>query len=168
MAEYLKDALAYAARGWSILPVCGKEPRLRSWLPYQSKPPTERQLRKWFGNGKVTGLAVICGPVSGGLVVMDFDDREAYKRWAAGHPELARTVPTVESRRGYHLYFRCQLGRSFHVKIDGQAVGELKGSGYIVLPPSKHPTGHTYRWLVPLSGGAQTPPRRGASKPSHW
>jgi hypothetical protein len=37
-------------------------------------------------------------------------------------------------------------------KSDGEIIdlgdGELRGGGYCLAPPSKHPNGHVYRWLI--------------------
>ena len=71
----LSCALEYRSRGWSIIPIGKnkKPPRGLRWKPYQTTQPDKAQLRKWFANGKYTSLAVVCGAVSGGLTVLDFD-----------------------------------------------------------------------------------------------
>jgi hypothetical protein len=92
-------------------------------------------------------LAVILGEVSGELTCRDFDVQQAYDQWAADHPNLAATLPTVATARGRHVYFR-----SNHSGITKLADGELRGGGgYCVLPPSRHPKGPEYHWLIPLS-----------------
>lgn len=88
------------------------------------------------------------GRPSGGLAVRDFDDAEAYHTWAALHPEDAACLPTVRTGRGFHLY-----GRLAEEKYDGKfGDGELRADQghYCLLPPSLHPSGIFYRWLVPL------------------
>lgn len=148
----LGAAQGYAARDWCIIPIRhqpgtdGKQPACR-WKPFQERRPTEAELRRWFRDGrKLDGLAVICGEVSGGLVCRDFDDASSYERWAGAHPELAKTLPTVKTDRGHHVYFR-----SSHRGISKLGDGELRGGGYCLLPPSVHPSGHVYGWLVMLS-----------------
>ena len=118
------------------------------WKQYQSKPPDEQKLRKWFGRREELGMAVILGDVSGGLVCRDFDVMAGYDRWATDHPELAKTLPTVETARGRHVYFR-----STYRGIKKLADGELRGGGYCLLPPSRHPDGPLYRWLILLPDG---------------
>ncbi len=156
----LDAALGYAARGWSVIPIRhkpgtnGKQPAA-PWKAYQTRPPTESELRSWFGDGQaVDGLAVILGDASGGLVCRDFDTPESYEQWAAGHPDLAESLPTVETARGRHVYFR-SAWRGFVDLGDG----ELRGTRghYTVLPPSIHPKGTRYRWIVPWPDGDLAP-----------
>jgi hypothetical protein len=146
----LEAALTYHRRGWCIIPVRGKKAACR-WKAYQKKRPAESRLRGWFGQPRgVTGLAVVLGPVSGGLACRDFDTVESYRRWAAAHPGLAATLPTVETRRGFHVYF---LGPEGFTEFDD---GEYRADSghYCLLPPSRHPGGgQPYRWVVPLPAG---------------
>jgi len=106
-------------------------------------------LREWFSDGRYEGLGVILGPVSGGLACRDFDATDAYDAWAKQHPDLASKLPTVRTGRGYHVYFRAKV-----TKTTDLGGGELRGAGSMcVLPPSPHPDGGTYRWIIPLPEG---------------
>lgn len=149
MSVLLVAAMDYRSRGLSVIPTKGKRPTIRAWKPYAAAPASEVELREWFGSEKPDGLAVICGPVSGNLCVRDFDEMESYNRWASAHPDFAAMLPTVETGRpGRHVYFRNDLHRI--VKLSD---GELRGAGYCLLPPSRHPSGKLYRWLIPLPDG---------------
>ena len=152
-SSFLKDALECAARGWSIIPIKhqspkGKEPACRKVLPYTVEPPDKKTLRRWFRRTDLDGLAVLCGKVSGNLVCRDFDNEDAYHRWAADHPDLAKRLPTARTGRGFHVYFR-----NGFAKILKLGDGELRGNGYCLLPPSRHPSGAVYKWVNPLPGG---------------
>src|SRR5262245_45023396 len=144
----LESALDYARRGWSIIPVNGKEP-IGLWKPFQTQAADERTLRRQFARRNVTGCAVIFGAVSGGLACRDWDDPDAYHRWAAEHPELAATLPTAKTARGFHVYFRGP--EEFADLGDGEYRGD--SGHYCVLAPSHHPDGR-YEWLIPLPAGA--------------
>jgi hypothetical protein len=146
----IDQALAYRARGWSVIPTQGKK-AVRGWKAFQSSPPDELTLRKLFAAANVTGMAVITGAVSGGLACRDIDVADAYFAWAEAHPHDAANTPTVKTRRGFHLYG--VLDTEMFVKFDD---GELraKSSHYVILPPpSCHPEGSTYVWTVPLPVG---------------
>lgn len=148
MSDLLAAALDYAGRGWSIIPVRGKVAAVK-WERFQARCPSEAELRS-FAWGKATGLAVILGPVSGSLACRDFDLADAYQAWAKAHPAEAKNLPTVRTARGFHVYFAGAAGvRTAHLDD-----GELRSAGsYCLVPPSHHPDGPTYEWVVPLPKG---------------
>lgn len=145
----LDHALAYRHRGWSIIPVAGKR-ALGKWKHLQQRRPTVDELRAMFSRSGVTGLAVILGQVSGGLCVRDFDDVASYKKWKAQFPKTAKRLPTVRTARGYHVYCRID-DETFHDFGDGELRGD--SGHYVLLPPSVHPDGVDYRWIVDLPDG---------------
>ena len=158
----LDEALNYHRRGWSIFPMKAQTKKpAREWTPYQTNIAADSIVREWFGNGSKFGIAVVLGAVSGGLASRDFDTMGGYEKWAVEHPELARTLPTVETVRGRHVYaiaapgslpaVREALGKDGGTGAMPFADGELRADVgcYSVLPPSKHPSGSVYRWIIP-------------------
>lgn len=162
MKTELKAARGYVDRGWSVLPMrmAQKRPAVR-WKRYQREPASAATVYRWFRQTD-HGVGVIFGHVSGGLASRDFDDADAYHRWADQRPALASTLPTVATQRGFHVYCRAwpesvqearrRLGSSGTTGAINLGDGELRaGVGcYSVLPPSTHPSGHVYGWSVPL------------------
>lgn len=142
----LDHALAYLRRGWSVIPTKGKR-AAGAWKRYQTQLPSEAELRRWFSNGKASGIAVILGNASGGLGCRDFDVAEAYHCWANAHPDLAAKLPTVKTARGFHVYFR-SAAEEYSDLGNGEYRADHKH--YCLLPPSRHPSGSVYRWSVPL------------------
>ncbi|MEA3226841.1 MAG: bifunctional DNA primase/polymerase, partial [Planctomycetota bacterium] len=121
-----------------------KAARVR-WGKYQKDRPGDKQLRRWFSNGK-RNIAVVLGEVSGNLTCRDFDTVEEYMAWASRHPRLSKTLPTVRTANGYHVYFIGHVEGIRHIEN-----GELRGSGgYCLLPPSLHPDGRIYEWVNPF------------------
>ena len=148
MTPLLRAALAYRAYGLSVIPLRPKtkEAAIR-WAKYQREVAEEEEIRSWFATDK--NIGIVCGQASGGLVVRDFDEAEAYAAWAAANPDLAGALPTVRTPRGYHVYFRV-AGDCPRLWVTDS--GEVRGAGgYVVAPPSTHPTGEKYKWIVPLS-----------------
>jgi hypothetical protein len=142
----LKQALSYHEYGWCVIPIKpgSKKPALRSWKPFQTNRPGEKQLRKWFANNN-GNIAVVLGVVSGGLTALDFDSLERYEWWKEKCADLAEKLPTVKTSKGMHVYFRSKLTKSKkYNKTD------LKASGYVILPPSMHESGVRYEWIIPL------------------
>jgi Bifunctional DNA primase/polymerase, N-terminal len=132
--------------GWSVIPVAGKRPR----VAWKQAPPWQ-EVAERFDDPRTTGVAVILGKPSRDLVVRDFDKPEAYERWKRDHPELAKTLPIARTGRaegGYHVY-----GTMPGAPLVKLPDGELRGNGgIVVLPPSGHPSGATYKWIKEPSG----------------
>lgn len=161
-------AYDYSRRGWSLIPIQieSKRPAVR-WRRYQTTQTSRSSLWRWFAGDSPYGLGVVFGSISGGLGSRDFDDMAAYDRWVTSHPELAASLPTVRTHRGRHVYFQTlpQNVADFRASIgkpDGTGAiplddGELRiGIGcYSLIPPSPHPKGGFYEWVIPL--GAEIP-----------
>lgn len=144
--DLLEVALQYSLLGWSIIPIAGnkKPPVNLKWGPFQTRRADERQLRDWFEKRHDLGLAVVLGAVSGGLTCRDFDNVAAYEGWAAKNSDLAATLPTSRTVRGFHVFFRSTLNRT---ETFGKE-GELRSEGsYVVLAPSRHASGAKYVWI---------------------
>jgi hypothetical protein len=150
--EILKAALAYAGRDWCVIPVhfpkSGQKAAGVKWKRFQDDRPTEQELQQWFAGGKYPGLAVVLGEVSGYLACRDFDKASAYEKWAERRCDLARELPTVRTHRGYHVYFTDIVEKTVAFED-----GELRGAkSYCCLPPSPHPRGGHYEWIVRPNG----------------
>lgn len=152
----LTEGLRLRRLGLSLLPLKYKQkkPAVRSWKQYQEALPDESDIYHWWANHPERGLALVLGEVSQCLISRDFDTLEAYKQWAANYTELAATLPTVETSRGRHVYARADFeairkhGKDTVFKFDD---GELRLSGcYVAAPPSIHPSGSQYRWLISI------------------
>lgn len=146
-AAVIAAATEYAARGWSVLPMkADKHPAVTTWKARQEIAAKPADVASWFTRAKAHGVGIVLGAVSGHLWVRDFDDGNAYRRWAASHPELAATLPTVTTSRGFHVY-GCWKG----IKTVTMPDGELRSNGvYVVAPPTRHASGVFYEWLVPV------------------
>lgn len=160
-----------------------------AWQRLQSELPNEEVLRLWFGGAR-RNIGIVTGWQN--LIVLDFDDRESYGAWlywCRGAGDLAATVAEcthrVFSARGVHVYVGVEEPvREFSVgNIDIKAAG-----GYVLAPPSIHPTGACYRawsdWapvvtvtrladvfpFAPPESSAPpvTPPRRYTEQASPW
>lgn len=157
----------YAALGLGVIPIhtvvdagcdCGdadckspgKHPRTRRGLRDASTDPV--QIGRWAMRWPQANIAIITGAVSG-IVVLDVDGDEGEISLANLEDEygaMPNTVSVATGGGGRHLIFRHpggkvpnssgKLGNKLDVRGDG---------GYIVVPPSNHISGNSYRWIVP-------------------
>jgi Bifunctional DNA primase/polymerase, N-terminal len=146
----LEAALGYRQLGWSLLPVgTDKRPYFDllakmygspGWDGLRTRAASEVEIEEWFRLDPNTGVGIITGAASGGLVVVDFDHRR---------PRRLIDTPLVETGRGLHVYL-CSSSPIESSRHDGF---EVKADGsYVVAPPSAHPSGHRYEWLLAPTG----------------
>lgn len=159
----LDAAKEYLGAGLGVLPIRAdgsKAPHITKWEPLKSKRlETDEAERLFFGD---VGVGIICGAVSGGLEVLDFDKLGLFDDWCELvnelHPGLLQRLPVVETPTGCaHVYLRSgycggneKLARSKTAVDDrrGTVLIEVKGEGgYVIAPPSNggvHPSGNPY------------------------
>jgi len=146
--QFIEAITLYLSFHFALLPVAGKRPTPKNWKQFQYRQPNRDELTEWIKDPRVTGLAAILGSISRELSARDFDKPEAYERWKTKYPELAKTLPTYRTSRGFVVLF---ISKSPVRTRSFGADGELRGEGAIVvLPPSMHPSGVQYAWVVPL------------------
>jgi hypothetical protein len=138
----------YLDWGFSVIPLRWgtKRPVLDSWDEFQSRRPTPDEVQKWWGDGHQHGVAIVCGKVSG-IVVLDIDDPEKFGVALKAIGEALPDTPIVRTRKGWHMYFRYPANRIVrrHDRLDDWGA-ELRGDGcYVVAPPSVI-DGHGYHW----------------------
>jgi|tagenome__1003787_1003787.scaffolds.fasta_scaffold20962856_3 hypothetical protein len=139
-------ALAYAARGWAVLPcvVGGKEPAIsRGFHQATLNPATIARL--W--RAQDYNIGVRTGAASG-VWVLDVDGdvgRESLKTLETAHGPLPRTAVSV-TRHGFHLWFEYNEPIPSSVARVAPGIDVRGDGGYCVAPPSVHPTGHVYEW----------------------
>jgi len=152
LGEVAQAALAYAARGWSVIPVQprGKRP-LVVWREFQERVAGADEIEAWYQRWPDANVGIVTGAVSG-LVVVDVDPahggRDSVRELEARHGPVPATVESVTGGGGRHLYFRHPGG---HVpnRVGIQLGIDVRGDGgYVVAPPSLHPSGKHYFWVA--------------------
>lgn len=147
------EALQYQAAGLPIFPCQprGKEPvSARGCL--DATTDIDR-IKGWWGQIADLNIGLATGTPSG-LFVVDIDAEDGYRTIAVlenKHDKLPATKSVVTGREGHgeHLYFK--LG-AHNVRNSAGLIGpgiDIRGTGgYVILPPSVHPSGRTYCWSV--------------------
>ena len=142
--EYFKE---YTEAGFSVIPdkYAQKRPAISGWSDYCDRLPTETETSNWVSNFEATNIALCLGQASG-IVALDFDCED---------PQIIEIVeqylPTspVEKvgAKGCTRFFRYTDETSNSLKWNGKTVIEILAEGRkTTLPPSKHPTGMSYKW----------------------
>ena len=143
----LDAALDYHGRGFALLPLRPRDKRPHgevlnetygspAWGPLQRRRASVAEIAEWFQTDPEANLGVITGEPSG-IAVADFDRPPA----GVHHPP----TPSATTSRGYHVYLRSDGP----VRSEKYRWGELRGDGgYVVAPPSLHPSGHRYEWML--------------------
>lgn len=141
-------ATGYAQRGWSVIPLRprDKRPAVKSWEKWQRERADAEGVARYWRQHPLANIGIVTGAVSG-LVVLDVDGDAGRESLRGRHLPL---TPVVETGRGYHYYFTHPGGE---VRTCKPAPGlDLKAEGgYVVAPPSVHPSGRRYRWAEGLS-----------------
>lgn len=168
----LDEALDYLRLGYSVFPVCspamgahghggkpctspGKRP-LMAWEPYQSRLPTESEVRSWWTRTPTANIGMATGVLSG-VVVLDCDSGEA-RQLAMAKGGLDGTPAVFTGKPGgihYWLAHPTDAVRNFAKRLPGT---DLRGDGgYVLLPPSLHASGARYRWVPDTAGMRPAP-----------
>ena len=115
---------------------------------------TEAKIQYLFEKHPQANIGILTGSVSH-LVVIDIDNHERAKeimREVMENPFSVFNTSMVLTGRGLHLYYRME---NTDEKIQSKRINEfmeLKADGsYCVAPPSIHPGGEQYRFVIPLS-----------------
>jgi len=139
----------YLRLGFCVIPVpYGEKGPKIIWQPYQERKPTDEELRAWFGGKEKTNIAIVCGGVSGNLVVLDFDDVGVYEKFFDPKKVEKETLVVITGSGKRHVYFRTPEPIS-SFKIPELKL-EIRSEGNIVVTvPSLHPCKKFYQFADP-------------------
>lgn len=128
-----------------VVPANGKVP-LVEWKRYQDIRPTEEEVRNFWTQYPDANIAIVTGPISGGLAVIDIDTEDGLKLMDNLIPE-GLSYPFATTPKGQHWYFKTnkKIGDGIR-KLPGV---DFRNQGLIIAPPSVNGTGK-YEWVVAL------------------
>ncbi len=128
--------------GIAVIPIqrTSKKPRI-AWMEYQKRLPSSEELKRWFDVADPPNIAIVCGAVSGNLVVLDFDDEVLYRKFWFHESALRNATVLVKSARPgrYHVWLRSDESFKKFKPVDRLDV-QAEGS-YVLAPPSVTPQG---------------------------
>jgi hypothetical protein len=146
----LDVARACLQRGWSVVPQLpgAKHPCVK-WKPYKEALPSDADWQTWARLWPQAGLALVLGPVSG-IFAVDVDGTDAHQELIqrlSGEPLAPKSLSGSRQPNRYHLFFRHPgvltkaKATPWHPKLEFRSKG-----GIVIIPPSKHKSGHCYVW----------------------
>ena len=168
----LEAALAYASRGWPVLPVwwveegrcaCGaddchhpgKHP-LGKLVPHGRKDATVETslIRAWWTRYPRANIGILTG-LESGIIVVDIDPRNGgteSKRQLELLGNFPHTPSVITGGDGEHFFMKHPDSGQYiksRPKLGAFPGIDLKGDGgYVVAPPSNHISGKLYTWAV--------------------
>ena len=151
MMDTITFARAYSQKGWQSFPCRPKDKTpLVKWADVATTE--DNMLVGWWDNFPDANIGIACGKRSG-IVVLDIDaGHGGYDSLTAlldKYGPLPQTPVSKTGSGGEHIFFKhpgieirnsaSKLGKGLDIRGDG---------GYVVAPPSLHPNGNTYEWVV--------------------
>ena len=145
----LRQAFAYAARGWPVFPCLPGQKIPATTHGFRDATRDEQQITEWFGCGFTWNLAIATG--APGPDVLDVDQHgpdgtgfPAYARLRRAGLLTGATAYVRTPSGGLHAYFTGTGQRNGH--LPGHHLDFRSRGGYILAPPS-HVGGHPYQLL---------------------
>lgn len=161
--DLVRTAIALAFRGLFVFPVVGKVPATERGFrdavtALNEDADTVREL--FARHPAATGIGVDCG--RSGLLVVDLDGPQGEETWGRLLLEhgVVETLEVATGRPdgGRHLWFATNDIRSRNsTKKIGVGIDTRGQGGYVIAPPSTHPSGARYKWLPGSRPGAPSP-----------
>jgi hypothetical protein len=157
----LAAALALASRGMHVCPCMPRDKRPAT--PHGCKDATTDviAIQTWWQENASYNIGIACGAASN-VFVVDVDGgtaETALKRLEALHSELPPTVEAI-TPNGRHVYLRYppvsvrnsagKLADNIDIRAEG---------GFVIAPPSVHPSGRRYAWSVDSANAFAEAPR---------
>lgn len=147
----LNAALAYAGRGFSVLPCRPDKKPYIPWVEFQKRRATDQEIRTWWGKWPGAMVAVVTGEISG-IFVIDCDTPEGFEAIQRLLPDAIILPIARTPRGGWHLWFIFPVGSRITVGTGLVPGVDFRGEGgYIIAPPSVNGEGKSYSWMPGLS-----------------
>jgi len=155
----LTTAIALAKRGMAVFPCWPQTKRPATANGLKDATTDTDAIEQWWHREPHYNVALATGAVSG-VFVIDVDDADAecaLRKLEAEHGGLPPTVETITAR-GRHLYFRLSVPVRNSAGKVAHGIDVRGDGGYVLAPPSIHPSGRAYAWSVDSHSALATAP----------
>jgi len=138
---------SYYNEGLAVIPLKEKDkkPNISTWKEYENRQPTEDEIKEWLDKELFQNIGIVCGAVSNDLVVIDVDDEKIISEIGLKINSILNSGQwVVKTGRGWHIYCR-HITNPGKLEKDAETHLEYRANGgYVVAPPSIHPSGSEY------------------------
>ncbi len=160
MNELMEAARQYLKSGFHPIACLPREKRTWvEWKKYQTVAPTEKELSGWWGIRPDANVALVFGR---GTFAVDMDGEGAESLLIEKGIRLPEDAPRSKTARGGHILLSSDRPIPDCVGLLRDGNGnhiDIRGVGYIVAPPSVHPSGAIYKWIIPPTGSLPKAPQ---------
>lgn len=152
MTNALRDAaLDYAKRGWPVFPLKPQGKTPLTTHGHKEATTSINMIERWWDRWPDANVGVATGKALGAWV-LDVDGEEGSRSLTALEQELGGLPDTLESATGgggRHLFWAWNDARPVGNRTNVRPGIDVRGEGgYVVAPPSIHPSGRVYDWLL--------------------
>src|SRR5689334_14667566 len=156
---HLEHALAYAARGWPVFPLKPGEKtpliaKAAGGNGVHDATTDPDRIRAWWTKCPTANIGLACGSWCWvldadfkGFLADELDGGDAIRALQQRFGKLPATLRQYTGGLGWQFFFapdpRIRNGVKVLPGLDTRSTG-----GYVVAPPSVHPSGYTYRWIA--------------------
>jgi len=149
-------ALRYAESGLAVFPCKARDKKPSTPNGCLDATTDQNILKNWIHKYADSNVAIATGPSH--LVVLDVDQKSG---GLASLVELQKQIPEIKDGfrvktggGGFHFYFRADPEHDIRNSAGRIGAGlDIRGNGgYVIAPPSIHPSGNVYKWIQFLTG----------------
>lgn len=150
----LNAALDYERLGFSVIPLRPKEKTpLLPWTEYQKRRASPDEIRKWWDQTPDANVGVVTGFISS-IAVVDLDGPLGL---SYGIRTKLTSPMTSITGKGRQLFYKYREGICSSASKIAEKVDVRGEPGYVVAPPSVHPNGKRYTWVIGALSAARLP-----------
>lgn len=143
----LSAALAYADRGWSVFPLRPREKAPITKKGFLDGSTDRSQILQWWQFFPEANIGLATGSP---FDVLDIDGPDSVPalRSILGRDfrHVGPVAKTGREGKGIHLYFAALADSRNRAGLLGGKLDYRGTGGYVVAPPSIHPSGRVYEW----------------------
>ncbi|HVW29485.1 MAG TPA: VapE domain-containing protein [Polyangiaceae bacterium] len=145
----LLSASAYAKRGWAVFPCRPRTKEPATTHGFKDATADKALITRWWKKAPFANVAIATGQVSK-LAVVDIDPRNlgdlSLRELERKYGPLPETLRAVTGGSGAHIYLDLKTDEPLRSGKLADGIDFKADGGYVIAPPSVHPSGQPYRW----------------------